>query len=252
MMKTIKIKLTAILIIGLAALFWLGVKDMALAGDLAVPFAKGEKIGYEVKWGFIVAGRASLSIEPQVWNGQDVYRIVSEATSASWISSMYPVKDISESIVSRETFSTLNFYKDVNEGKYHQQENMIFDQVNGKVIYADATVDIPKGTVDVLASLYAVRFRILEPGKEFTINICNNKKNYELVVKVISRETVNVPAGEFKTIMVEPLLKEEGIFMHKGRLFVYLTDDAERIPVLLRSKIAVGSIVAAMEKIEKN
>ncbi|MDD5354286.1 MAG: DUF3108 domain-containing protein [bacterium] len=237
---------------GLLAVLWLGAVPVSWAGELNIPFARGEKINYVVKWGFIVAGRASLSIEPQVWNGQDVYRIVSEATSAGWISSIYPVKDLSESIVSRETFSTLSFFKDVNEGKYHQKENMIFDQVNGKVIYPDTTVDIPKGTVDVLASLYVVRFRSLEPGKEFTINVCNNKKNYELVVKVISRETVNVPAGEFKTIMVEPLLKQEGIFMHKGRLFVYLTDDQERIPVLLRSKIAVGSIVAAMEKIQKN
>jgi len=251
-MKTNKIKLTVIVIIALANLFWTGVKEISLAGELKIPFARGEKIGYVVKWGFIVAGRASLSVEPQVWNGQDVFRITSEATSAGWISSIYPVKDRSESIVSRENFSTLSFYKDVNEGKYHQQESMIFDQVNGKVIYPDATVDIPKGTVDVLASLYVVRFKSLEPGKEFTINVCNNKKNYELVVRVVSRETVNVPAGEFKTIMVEPLLKQEGIFMHKGRLFVYLTDDQERVPVLLRSKIAVGSIVAAMEKIQKN
>jgi hypothetical protein len=145
----------------------------------------------------------------------------------------------------------LSFFKDVNEGKFHQQEQMIFDQEKGKVMYSDATVDIPKGTVDVLASLYVVRFRSLEPGKEFTVNVCNNKKNYELVVRVISRETVSVPAGEFKTIMVEPLLKQEGIFMHKGRLFVYLTDDQERVPVLLRSKIAVGSVIAAMERIQR-
>ncbi len=94
--------------------------------------------------------------------------------------------------------------------------------------------------------------RSLEPGKTFTIKVCNNKKNYELMVRVIAREKVSVPAGEFNTIVVEPLLKQEGIFMHKGRLFVYLTDDQERIPVLLRSKIAVGSIIAAAERIQKN
>ncbi|MDD5131980.1 MAG: DUF3108 domain-containing protein [bacterium] len=250
-MKINKIKLFIISMIGLAHLFCPGRISVSQAKDLDVPFARGEKIGYVVKWGIIVAGRASLTVEPQVWNGQDVYRIYSEATSSGLIGSIYPVKDKSESIVNRSDFSTLSFYKDVNEGKFHQQEQMIFDQEKGKVIYQDATVDIPKGTVDVLASLYAVRLRSLEPGKEFTVNICNNKKNYELVVRVISRETVKVPAGEFKTVMVEPLLKQEGIFMHKGRLFVYLTDDQDRIPVLLRSKIAVGSIIAAMEKIQK-
>ncbi|MDD5491654.1 MAG: DUF3108 domain-containing protein [bacterium] len=250
-MKTKIIRLFLIGIIGLIYVSSVGRRPLALAVEIETPFARGEKIGYVVKWGFIVAGRASLSVEPQVWNGKDVYRLYSEATSSGLIGSIYPVKDKSESIVSRSEFSSLSFFKDVNEGKYHQKEQMIFDQGNNKVIYPDATVDIVHGTVDVLASLYAVRLRSLEPGKEFKINICNNKKNYELVVRVISRVTVTVPAGEFKTIMVEPLLKQEGIFMHKGRLFVYFTDDQDRIPVLLRSKIAVGSIIAAMEKIQK-
>ncbi|MBI5554763.1 MAG: DUF3108 domain-containing protein [Elusimicrobia bacterium] len=250
-MKINKIKLILICFIGLVKVFWPGTKTLLLAEDLAVPFARGEKINYVVKWGFIVAGRAFLSVEPQVWNGKDVYRIYSAAHSSGLIGSIYPVKDKSESIVSQEDFSSLSFYKYVNEGKYHQQEQMTFDQVNGKVIYPDGAIDITKGTVDILASLYVVRLKSLEPGKEFTVKICNNKKNYELVVRVITRETVTVPAGEFNTIVVEPLLKQEGIFMHQGRLFVYLTDDQERIPVLLRSKIAVGSIIAAAERIQR-
>lgn len=250
-MKINKVKLILICFFGLINVFWLGAKTILPAEGPAVPFAWGEKINYVVKWGFIVAGRAYLSVEPQVWNGKDVYRIYSEANSTGLVGSLYPVKDRSESIVSQKDFSSLSFYKDVNEGKYHQQEQMTFDQVNGKVIYPDGAIDMARGTVDVLASLYLVRLKSLEPGKEFTIQICNNKKNYELVVRVIAREKVTVPAGEFNTILVEPLLKQEGIFMHKGRLFVYLTDDQARIPVLLRSKIAVGSIIAAAERIQK-
>lgn len=245
-------KIILISLISLNIFFWPGAKTLLLAEGLVVPFARGEKINYVVKWGIIVAGRATLSVEPQVWNGKNVYRIYSEANSSGLVGSLYPVKDRSESIVSQEDFSSLSFYKDVNEGKYHQQEQMTFDQVNGKVIYPDGAYDIAKGTVDVLASLYMVRMKSLEPGKEFTIKVCNNKKNYELMIRVIARETVTVPAGEFNTIVVEPLLKQEGIFMHKGRLFVYLTDDQERIPVLLRSKIAVGSIIAVAERIQRN
>ncbi len=249
---TIKIiKLILIGLTGLSSVLWPGARTLLLAEGLTVPFARGEKVNFVVKWGIIVAGRASMSIEPQVWNGKNVYRITSEATSTGLVGALYPVKDRSESIVSQEDFYSLSFYKEVNEGKYHQQEQMIFDQENGKVIYPDAAYDITKGTVDVLASLYLVRLKSLEPGKEFTVKVCNNKKNYELVVRVIAREKVSVPAGEFNTIVVEPLLKQEGIFMHKGRLFVYLTDDQERIPVLLRSKIAVGSIIAAAERIQR-
>lgn len=250
-MKIKAVKLILIGLIGLLSVFWPGVKTLLLAEDLAAPFARGEKIDYVVKWGFITAGHALLSVEPQIWHEKNVYRIYSAANSSGLIGSIYPVKDRSESIVSRKDFSGLSFHKEVNEGKYHQQEQMTFDQINGKAIYADGIVDIARGTVDVLASLYLVRLKSLTPGKEFTVKVCNNRKNYELVVRVIARETVTVPAGEFNTIVVEPLLKQEGIFMHKGRLFVYLTDDQERLPVLLRSKIAVGSIIAAAERIQR-
>jgi hypothetical protein len=222
---------------------------LLLAAD-APPFAQGEKLYYIVKWGIVTAGYATLNVSSETVNSQSVYHIVSEARTTSFMDAFYKVRDRNESVVSQEPFQSLSFYKDLNEGKYHSKETVIFKQEEGKVIYDDATMDMVKGSIDVLAALYYVRMQNLDENKEFTVPSCNNKKNFELIVKVKSRKQVEVPAGKFETTLVEPLLKEEGIFMHSGRLFVYMSNDTRKIPVLLRSKIAVGSISAELIKVE--
>ena len=218
-----------------------------------VPFGDGEMLNYAIKWGFITAGYADLSVQPEIWNDQKVYHIISTARTNKFMDALYKVRDKNESIVSREPFCSLKFIKDLNEGKYRDQEEVIFNQTAGKSIYPNGEeIDMVTGTVDVLAALYYVRILDLQIGKELTVPSCNNKKNYQLVVKVVRREKIKVAAGEFDTIMVEPKLMQAGIFMNKGRLFVYLTDDRRRIPVLLRSKIAVGSISAELIGMDLN
>jgi hypothetical protein len=68
-----------------------------------------------------------------------------------------------------------------------------------------------------------------------------------LEVKVLRREKVKVPAGEFDCLVVEPVLQASGIFKHEGRLTVWLTDDQFKIPVLMKSKVAVGSIASKLK-----
>lgn len=215
------------------------------------PFARGERLSYIVKWGFVTAGYAQMTVEPQEWNQKQVYRITTEARTTRFLDSFYKVRDKTESIVQRKNFWSLQFCKDLNEGRYQKKQLAVFAQEQKKAIYQDETIEIDQGTIDVLASLYYVRMQNLVPGKKFVIPTCDNKKKYELTVVVIGKEKVKVPAGEFQTIVVEPKLKHEGIFLHKGRLFVYLSDDQARIPVLLRSKIAVGSITAELLRMEQ-
>jgi len=57
---------------------------------------------------------------------------------------------------------------------------------------------------------------------------------------------VETPAGKFRTIVIKPNMKSEGIFDRKGDIYIYLTDDKRHIPVLIRTKVAVGYIEAEL------
>jgi hypothetical protein len=65
-------------------------------------------------------------------------------------------------------------------------------------------------------------------------------------VETLGRETVKTPAGKFSTIKVRTFPKYEGVFMNKGEISIWLTDDSRKIPVLMKSTIAIGSIVSTL------
>jgi hypothetical protein len=101
---------------------------------------------------------------------------------------------------------------------------------------------------DALGGFYYVRSLELPVGREITVNYADGKVSKPIVVKVLRKERVEVPAGTFDTIVIEPVLKEtEGIFKQEGRIWIWVTDDEKKMPVVLKSKIAIGEIFVQLE-----
>jgi hypothetical protein len=73
-----------------------------------------------------------------------------------------------------------------------------------------------------------------------------DKKNYPLEVKVLKKERVEVDAGTFDCLVVQPILQAAGVFEQKGTLTVWLTDDQKKMPVLMKSKVVIGSITTEL------
>ncbi len=63
---------------------------------------------------------------------------------------------------------------------------------------------------------------------------------------MLRNERVRVPAGEFATVVIKPILQSEGIFLKKGEVYIWLTDDEKRIPVMVKSRVKIGSFVAKL------
>ena len=93
-----------------------------------------------------------------------------------------------------------------------------------------------------------MRTQPLEEGKSIYVDNFTDGKQYSLEVRVLRREKISVTAGTFDCIVVEPLLQTVGVFKHEGKLTVWLTDDRLRMPVLMKSKILVGSVSAELTK----
>jgi hypothetical protein len=104
--------------------------------------------------------------------------------------------------------------------------------------------------LDELSVLYYVRTLPLIEGRTVFATVFASRKNWELEVKVLRREALDTILGRRETLVVEPLLKFEGIFQQKGRVIVWLTSDAERIPVLMKSEIKIGSFVSTLTQRE--
>ena len=213
-----------------------------------VPFGDGEKLVFSVQYGIINAGEATLEIRNIAEiDGIPCYHIVSDARTNRVFSKFFKVRDRFESFMDTTALVSLYYEKHLREGKYRKNEAVKFDQTSHLAIYKDKEVPIPPRTQDVLSSLYYVRTLPLEVGQSFAVSNHTNGKNYPLVVKVLRKERITVEAGSFNCIVVEPILRSAGLFKHKGRLTVWLTDDKYRIPVLMESKVVVGAISAVLK-----
>lgn len=236
--------------------------DSLYAGDLPadsavilqpshVGFGVGEKLVFSVQYGLITAGEATLEIRNiATIAGRPCYRIISDARTNDFFSKFYQVRDRYESCMDTTELYSLRYEKHLREGKFKRDETADFDQVGHKAIYKDKVVPIPPMALDVLAAMYYVRTLPLEVGQSIAIANHTDGKNYPLIVKVHGRERVKVDAGEFDCLVVEPILRGPGVFTQKGRLTVWLTDDAVRMPVMMKSKVVIGHVAAILKSYE--
>lgn len=229
-----------------------GMPALGPGGIVAVPpFGVGERLTFDIKYGFVSAGTAILGIPELVpERGHDCYRIVSTAESNAFISTFFPVRDVVESRLDARELVSRRFEKHLREGGYRANEEVVFDQDRHVAIYPteddERLVPLALDAQDILTSLYYVRMMDLRVGRPVYIENHADKTNYPLEIKILRKETVEVPAGRFDCIVVEPVMRVEGLFRHTGSLTVWLTDDDLHVPVQMKSKVMIGSISAVL------
>jgi hypothetical protein len=213
----------------------------------------GEKLTFSVRWKFIRAGQATLEIVGiEEVDGYQCYHVVSRAKSNSFFDRIYKVRDTVESWMDVDFLYSRRFAKRLREGGYRKNQHITMDQENRLATYQNGQVfEFAAGAHDVLSAFYYVRTLNLEPGEEFWLESHADRKNYPLKIIVHRRERIEVPAGTFDCIVVEPMLRTPALFKHKGKLTIWLTDDDRRMPVQMNSKISVGSISVVMTEYER-
>lgn len=214
------------------------------------PFKPGEKLVFSVSWSDIVkAGTATLSVPGvKVFNNHKVYHIISTASSGPQVSAFFYTRDRIDVYLDAQNYTIWKSEKHLVEGTYKNDEVVYFDPVNRTAVRGVKTMRTLANPRDALGGFYFVRSLDLAVGNEITVNYADGKITKPIVVKVLRKEQVTVPAGTFDTIVVEPVLEEtEGIFKQEGRIWIWVTDDEKKMPVILKSKIAIGDILVQLE-----
>jgi hypothetical protein len=217
-----------------------------------------ENLVFDVSWGFVSVGQATLGVDKLVmFNGRPAYHIVSTARSNSFCDTFYPVRDLNESWLDARTLTSLGYSKKLREGHYWRDVWVLYDRDAGTFVerqtrknghFEVKTGTIPARVQDILSSVYFVRAHDLPVGGSVVVDV-NTPDNWPLIVKVEKKETVTVPAGTIPTVLVEPAMRKEGLFIQKGkRLRLWLSDDAARRPVLMKVQVFFGHITAALHE----
>jgi hypothetical protein len=214
------------------------------------PFQAGEQLTYDISWMHITAGTAVMAVsEAGTDRDRALTKLLTTAQSRPVITTFFPVDNRVESIVDSATLlpEHLNFKR--REGKKKEDIEYTFHQKEGRVTVVKGgtteTLEMPPGTQDVISCLYYARNGLsLQPGSVMTMNVYHDKKNRKLEVRVEEIETVSGPWGEVATARVLVVMPFQGIFLNQGNIRVWFTTDDRRIPVRMKAKVIIGSIVA--------
>jgi hypothetical protein len=213
-----------------------------------VPFGAGEILTYAIQYGLIYAGDATLEVRNvAVVDSAKAYHIVSTARTNNAFDRVFKVRDRHESLMDYDNLYSLSFEKHIREGRFKSDEKVIFDQKSHVAVYPDKRLPIAPNTQDFLSALYYARTLPLQVGDAIALANHTGGKNYPIYVKVLRREHVKVPAGEFDCLVIEPVLQTASLFEHKGKLTIWVTDDTLKMPVLLRSKVVIGAFEAVLK-----
>ncbi len=206
-----------------------------------VPFAVGEKAVYTVKFGFVNAGTGTMEVKGiERIRGVDAWNFAFRITGGI---PLYRVDDVLESWVDTARFVSLRYIQDQEEGRRSRERRYeIFPeraefQEEGKAMAASVTEPL-----DDASFLYFVRTLPLEVGKEYAFDRYFKPGSNPVRIKVLRKERIEVPAGKFDAIVIQPIIKTRGIFSEGGRAEVWIADDPTRAVLQLKSKLSFGSI----------
>lgn len=219
----------------------------------AVPFAVGERLEYSAKWGVLSVGRAALEVA-SIDTVRDVpaYRF-RYSLDASAPLGVYSITSTLESWTATQTFHSLR-YRQANKEKgrrYIRQfeiypDSARYQQIEPELLEPKPTVEDP---LDDASVLYFLRTMPLEVGQTYRLNRYFRAERNPIIIKVLKRVTLELPDGtKVPCLELNPVVGERGLFAPRTNARLWLTDDARRIPVQIRSEQPYGTITLRLEK----
>ena len=209
--------------------------------DFSVPFSVGERLTYDVYFGPLKAGEGSM----EVMGHEDVRGTNTWHTRFRVRGGIpfYRVDDVLESWIAVDCFHSLRFVQDFEEGgKARERRYEIYPE---RAMFREDTLPEEVSVADPLddgSFFYFVRTIDLEPGKTYTFNRYFRPDRNPVQIKVLKRERIRVPAGQFNAIVIQPIIKTRKLFSEKGEAHIWLSDDADRMMLQMKTKLPFGSL----------
>lgn len=245
--------------------------------DFKKSFLAGETLAYEVQWEPppwmffippITAGDITFHFDEHVAQGTiPTQRFTATAVSSGFFPSLtgISVNDSFESVVDIEKFCSLQMTKKLREGKRQRDVFLTFDSRSRKSHYEAFDVskspkiqlkneelnDVPECIQDILSAIYFARLQELKPELQFPITIGDDGRIKEIQIKVLKAESVEVLGRKNTALKLEAKSVFGGLYKESGTFYVWVSDDAYKVPLKFEAKIRLGKVSGSLKKVKR-
>ncbi|MFV0304933.1 MAG: DUF3108 domain-containing protein [Moheibacter sp.] len=216
-------------------------------------YKEGEVLKYRIHYGVLNAGFATLSVKSSNYDEKPHYHIVGEGSSSGAVRAFYKVDDRYETYIDQSTNKPSKFVRKISEGGYTRDQVLTFDhskrvvkindRKNQKVSYREY-----EGSVqDLLSAFYYLRnydTDDLKTGDYINLDIFMAEETYKFRLKILGREAMKTKFGTVQCLKIRPYVQSGRIFKESESVTMWVTDDANHIPVQIKAELAVGSLKA--------
>ncbi len=237
-----------------------GISQDAVRYVEELPFQRGEKGKYRVYYDSwltsgVSAGVGIISIKEDVrqFNGRNTLHMEVIGRSTGFFSWFFKVDDRFEAFVDEETLAPYHFIRRTHEGSYIYEDDVDFDHKKGIAKSRRAEKEIPPDIKDIVSAFYYMRtidFTEIKDGQEFMLPFYLDDSAYVSKIIYQGKEIVETSLGKFRCLKFKPMVAQGEIFQEPYPMTLWVTDDRNKVPVLGKSAVVVGSVKIELVKIE--
>ncbi len=211
--------------------------------QLTEVFKPGEDLKYEMSYGWVKGGEASLNLQEVKFQGKNVYYVKAIGKTTGVAHTLYKVRDIYESYFDPITGRPYKSIMDLKEGDYRNHNEVYFyhDQ-NALLSDKSGKKEISNDVFDILSAFYHLRKNMdnLKKGDKLTIHTYFHDEPWDLVVRYKGVETIKTDLGKISCLKFKPVVLE-GTFESEDALDIWISNDNNKIPIRVKMKFFVGS-----------
>ncbi|QBQ40045.1 DUF3108 domain-containing protein [Sphingobacterium psychroaquaticum] len=239
-------KLYLLIFLVFSSLSWAQAQTLPYLPDPT--YKEGEKLTYKLRYGIISAATGTLQVQKSKlrFSNPNAFHLSAFGQTSGAFSVFYTVKNQYDSYIDADNYLPYLYTEDIHEGRYTRKEYATFDHKNKSVSGRKGTFKSPTSQFfDLLSAYYFSRnldLSSLKKNDTFKISYFLNDEVAQLGVKYIGVEKIKTTLGTIECIKLSPEITPGRIFKKNSQLFLWVTNDGNRIPVKAQVEILIGSI----------
>jgi len=219
-------------------------------------YGDGEWFKFRIHYGLITAGYATLKVDDAFVNGKDVYHVQGEGHTTGVTSWVFGVEDYYQSYIDKTQDIPYRFIRKIDEGGYTKDIQIDFDHdaqtaiVNNKKHKTTEEIALPDNAQDMVSSFYYLRNQLdienLNEGDVVDMNMFFDRGTHKFRLKFLGREILKTKFGKVPSLIFRPYVESGRVFKEEESLTVWVTDDKNKMPILIKADLMVGSLKATL------